>query len=146
VLDEDGAVLHAVHAIGAVPYLGHADAVVDEVFLGLGNGGRSPPWPAAFFASTYSCALSSQWSFKFLDELLRGKMLSCVVGGQPSWQRPHRVQASESKICFQVNSSSFPTPKLSAVSKSRIGSIEPAGFRFFINWFAGAVTIWSNRE
>jgi len=64
VLDEDGAVLHAVHAVGAVPYLGHADAVVDEVFLGLGNGGRSPPWPAAFFASTYSCALSSQWSFK----------------------------------------------------------------------------------
>jgi len=41
VLDHDGAVLHAVHAVGAVPHGVDAHGVVDEVLLALGNlGGR----------------------------------------------------------------------------------------------------------
>jgi len=56
------------------------------------------------------------------------------------------VQASASKICFQVNSSSCPTPKDSAFSKSRIGSIVPTGLRFCMKWFAGTVIMCSSRE
>ncbi len=79
------------------------------------------PFPSIMGRSFCRCAFRSWISF------FGESGFSVKYAGQRSWHRPHRVQASRSKSCFQVNSGMVVTPYVSRVSKSVMGASTALG-------------------
>jgi hypothetical protein len=90
-------------------------------------------------------AIEGRGFFKVLNNLLGIEWLTAEINRTASWHRPHRVQASKSKSCFQVKFSILGTPNVSAVSRS-MGVKAPLGFRERKKVFRGTSRTCCMRE
>jgi len=83
--------------------------------------------------------------FSTISRGSRGLPVACA--GHTLVHRPHIVQASRSRSCFQVKSSMVDAPKLSSSVSSRfgIGRIAPFGRSLSLRYMlSGDVNMWRN--